>query len=184
MSDFTMDILWFLTLPIFCYINLIRAGGVQLINKLPIRPLIWASLLVGIVTFPFMSWELSLATALGFLIWGLPGHGLWFDLGRANNEEGELNDPRWNGPYVKVIWAISFKNDHIALFLRHLIGVAPYLAFLSVWLSTAFPVALSIPFALLVVLIFELGYRTGLTKYREQAVGGLWWVLITLGVFL
>ncbi|MES0880499.1 hypothetical protein [Roseibium sp. SCP14] len=121
-------------------------------------------------------------TGIGFLIWGAPGWGLWFDL--HEDDAKQKDDPRRDTAFVKFIDAISFGSDHVAMFWRHGLFVAPYLAVVA-WAYAAPVVTLFAPvFAVLGVLAYALKKLSGLgNRHSEFAIGAFWWALV-LAVFL
>jgi len=176
---FSILLFWLPALPILMVFNRIRGGGMSsLTDRLPGRALYYVGAIVGGLTAALLHPLLGAFVTLGFLIWGAPGWGLWFDLHRHDHDK--VNDPRRNDLFVRIMDAVSFGSDHVALFLRLSVFLLPmlmgwtYATAASYWLLTA-----AIPFGLLGVGAYELRFRTSWgNTLSEMLVGALWWALI------
>ncbi len=170
---------WLATLPVFMVFNRIRGGGMSsLTDQLPGRALYYVSAIFGALTAVILDPVLGLVVGLGFLIWGAPGWGLWFDLHR--HDDLQIDDRRRNSLFVKVMSFVSFGSDHLALFLRLGLFVLPTL---GVWCvlsgSGLWLLAAAVPFAALGVGAYELRFRTSFgNTLSELIIGGLWWALV------
>jgi len=180
-----MSLWWIVFLPVMVFANKARGGGCQWINNLPGRQLWWSCLIVGVSVssaYGFLGGHntpAGIVTALGFLAWGTMGWGLWYDLHRL--DVSYENDPRWKDPWVKAIWAISFKSDYLALFWRHFLFILPYMAFCYWFLDkeSFWFFAMSVNFAIAIVISYEIGWHTRLTTgLGEYLTGAVWWFLI------
>ncbi|WP_421983340.1 hypothetical protein [Roseibium sp.] len=170
---------WLPALPVLMVLNRIRGGGMSsLTDRLPGRALYYVSMIIGGLTASILDPVLGAIVALGFLIWGAPGWGLWFDLG--HEDAMQAGDPRNDDLFVKVVEFIAFGSDHVAMFLRLGAFVAPvlaawqYLEGASPWICAA-----AAPFGLLGVGAYMLRYRTTWgNTLSELLIGLLWWALI------
>ncbi|MEM9635158.1 MAG: hypothetical protein AAGA50_27790 [Pseudomonadota bacterium] len=170
---------WLVALPVLMVFNRIRGGGMSsLTDRLPGRALYYVAAVVGGLTGSLLSPELGLVVFVGFLFWGAPGWGLWFDLHRDDDQQ--RNDPRRNDLFVKVIDALSFGSDHAAMFIRLGAFVLPMLATWSAWSGASPWLGLAaVPFGLLGVGAYELRWRTTRgNTLSELLIGALWWALI------
>jgi len=173
---------WLATAPVFIVFNRIRGGGMStLTDYLPSRALFWVAGVLGGLTTAVFGWQLGVAVALGFSVWGAPGWGLWFDLHR--NDAANAKDPRQSEWFVKTIQYISFTSDYVALFWRHFWLVLPFLGACAYLASSPLVLGLAVPFAFLVVAGYELGHQVSPTKaitIGELVTGFLWWTMILI----
>ncbi|CTQ53098.1 hypothetical protein LP7551_01619 [Roseibium album] len=170
---------WLAVLPVFMVFNRIRGGGMSsLTDRLPGRALFYVAVIYAALTAVILDPRLGLVILAGFVFWGAPGWGLWFDLHR--HDEQQRNDPRRNDLFVKVMDSVSFGFDHIAMFLRLGLFVLPTLLIWSAW-SGASPWLLfaAFPFGLLGVGAYALRWRsTWGNTLSEMLIGALWWAMI------
>ena len=170
---------WLAALPVFMFFNRIRGGGMSsLTDRLPGRALYYVSAILGALTAAVFDPVLGLVVGLGFLIWGAPGWGLWFDLHR--HDDFQIDDRRRSSVFVKVMTFVSFGSDYLALFLRLGLFVLPALGAWCV-LSGSSPwlLAAAVPFAALGVGAYELRFRTSFgNTLSEMLLGALWWALV------
>ncbi len=173
---------WLATLPVFLMFNRIRGGGMSgITDHLPGRALYYVGGTFGALSAVFFGPMFGLAVALGFIIWGAPGWGLWFDLHR--NDAADKDDPRRSDWFVRIVDLISFTSDHVALFWRHFWLVLPFLGASAYLAGSPLVMALSMPFSVLVVAGYEYGHRAAPSKaitIGELIAGALWWALILI----
>jgi hypothetical protein len=143
---------------------------------------LYASGLFGLLTgLVLWDWRAGIAAALCFLFWGAFSWGRWFDLGRLpddwNREEGEMSS------FDKVIEAVSFDNDHLALLARHAFGILPAALLLGWWCGWEW-LAVIPAFAALVVGCYEIAWQVTKSKTIEVAevLTGLVWGGLLLAV--
>lgn len=166
-------------IPFFVLANIARAGGIQFINTLPSRQLYWASVLIGLLAYSMFSPFIGVVSMIGYLIWGVLGWGLWFDLHR--NDEDNAIDPRNDRFFESLVNKVSFGNDYVALFLRHAIFVIPFLSVMSLEMANYWPIFLSFPFGMISVFGYEMYHRTGGKWPLGEITGGiLWWCLVVM----
>ena len=144
---------------------------------LPGRALFYCGIMLGLASLLVAEPRIALAWGVAYLIWGGFAWGHWFDLGRLPDNYGR--EPPKGLERIIHEWAGG--NDHIALFLRHLIFALPALGLVSFGLWSWVPLALTVPFAALIVGGYELGWR--LTpkqpiRTAELLTGALWGALI------
>jgi len=125
---------------------------------LPGRPLFYVAPVYAALSNAVLpsAWAAA-AFGLAYLIWGTPGWGRWFDLGRMPkdfNREGI--EP---SPLEVFINMISFGSDHVALFFRHFLMIVPGLLILGYSLNQVNLVAISVLFGAWVVLSYEIGWQ-------------------------
>jgi hypothetical protein len=170
---------WLPALPVLMVLNRVRGGGMSsLTDRLPGRALYYVAVIIGGLTASILDPVLGAIVALGFLIWGAPGWGLWFDLHR--DDQAQRYDHRRDDLFVQLVDLVSFGSDHIALFLRMSVFVLPTLAGWTYWTAgSGVALLLALPFGALSVLAYELRWRTSWgNMLSELLVGAIWWVLI------
>ncbi len=112
---------------------------------------------------------------LVYFVWSLFPWGRWQDLGRL--PEGFGREGIEPDAFEKIINALSFGSDHVALLLRHSLAL-PVAYFLWPW---------GLLFPPLAVLSYELGWRVtpkAPILTAELLTGALWGVMIYLGCAL
>lgn len=160
-------------------INRMRGDDTWKPAWLPGRALFYASGAVALLAL--LAWPpvIALVWGLTYLVWGFPAWGRWFDLGRLPD-----GFARWDvkpDPFERIINAISFGNDHAALFGRHLLMILPGLALLGFLLGVGWLPTLAVPFALAALLSYEAGWLyTPKSPIRtaELLTGGVWGLMI------
>jgi len=170
---------WLAALPVLMVFNRIRGGGMSsFTDRLPGRALYYVAAVFGALTSAILDPLLGAFVALGILFWGAAGWGLWFDLHRHDHHQVE--DPRRDDLFVRIMDAVSFKSDHVALFLRLSLFLLPLLLAWSYGTGTTYWLALAaLPFGLLGVGAYELRWRTSWgNTLSEMLIGALWWGLI------
>jgi len=103
-------------------------GGVAVLNRaagsdlyglsLPGKPLLYVTPLIvalGLLCWP---WPVALAWGAAYAFWRVWEHGRWIDL--ANDPTDPHRDGMDMTWFERAITAVSFGNDYVALFWRHL----------------------------------------------------------------
>lgn len=163
---------------IVAVLNRARGDARWMPSWLPGRALFYVSAAVGIASLLVTEPRIALAWSIAYLMWGAPAWGRWFDLERLPDgwaRAGE--DPN---TYEQWIIDLSGGNDHIAMFLRHLM-IVPGLLLVSFGLWNLWPLAFALPFAALALGCYELGWRLtpkAPIRTAELFSGALWGVLI------
>jgi hypothetical protein len=121
---------------------------------------------------------LGAVVALGFLIWGAPGWGLWFDRHRDN--DAQHHDPRCDDLFVQLVELAAFGSDYLALFFRLVFFAFPAVTAWVVLADASALLALApFVFGLLGVGAHELRWRTPWgNTLSELLIGALWWALV------
>ncbi len=167
-----------LAIPALAALNHIRGGWLwQYTKPLRLRPLyIVSAILVPIAWLISQSWIWAGLFGLAYLIWGVGPWGRWYDLGRL--PDGFAREGIKPSIYEKIIGFSG--NDHVSLFLRHLmvtIGVLP----LCLWSGNWVIVFLSVILAAAIVACYEIAWRVekiAPISVAEVLSGAAW------GVFL
>ncbi len=170
---------WLAALPVFMVFNRIRGGGMSsLTDRLPGRALYYVSGIFGALTAVILDPLLGAVVALGFLIWGAPGWGLWFDLHR--DDDAQRYDPRRDDLFVQVVELVAFGSDYLALFFRLAFFAFPAVIAWVVLADAPLLLALApLVFGLLGVGAYEVRWRTTWgNTLSEILIGALWWALV------
>jgi hypothetical protein len=155
---------WLAVLPVFMVFNRIRGGGMSsLTDRLPGRAVFYVAVIYAALTAVILDPKLGLLVLAGFIVWGAPGWGLWFDLHR--HDDRQRNDPRRNDLFVKVMDAVSFGFDHVAMFIRLGLFVVPMLLAWSIWSGFSLPWFRSV-YSVLVPTLSD-GVRPGAIRFLK-----------------
>lgn len=147
-------------------------------RKLPGRALYPATVGIGLVAALVQPWQVAIGMALAFIVWRSPAWGLLISLGRQSGASSR--PPHW---FEALLLRATGGNVHIALFMRHLIMIAPGLALVSFVAHS--PVYMFAPvFAALATLAYKIAWRLtpqAPIRNAEIAIGVMWGAMI-LGV--
>jgi hypothetical protein len=106
------------------------------------------------------------AFVLAFYLWQLGPWGHWIGLGRF--------DPvRPRDQVERIIELAAAGSPHVALFMRHFFWIAPVLWIIAAATHNGFMGALALPFALVAVGSYELGWRLVPNPKPEPDLPGL-----------
>jgi hypothetical protein len=143
---------------------------------LPGRALFYVAPLVGLIATAVNGWALGLVFGAGYLLWGVPAWGRWYDLGRMEAPQDRPD------PFERGIEAISFGRDHVALFWRHMFGVAPMTCGLAYLTGDLSALLLAPLFASATVVAYDLAWclwPRSPVIYAEYMNGAMWGFMIT-----
>lgn len=174
-----LDFSWFAALLPLMVFNRIRGGGMSsMTDRLPGRALYYVGAIVGSLTAALLDPLLGLIVGIGFIFWGAPGWGLWFDLHR--HDEEQKHDRRHEDLFVRVMNAVSFGSDHVAMFLRLSLFLLPMLAAWCYLTDTSYWLLMTAAlFGALGVGCYALRWRsTWGNTLSEMLIGLQWWGLI------
>lgn len=144
---------------------------------LPGRALFYAAGAVGLVSLLVAPPLLAIAWALTYLVWGLPPWGRWYDLGRLPDDFGRHSPPNL---FERWVAELAAGVDHTALFLRHF-AIVPGLLLVASLVEAWWLPLIGIPFAVVVVLAYETGWRLWPKQpilLAELLTGAIWGALI------
>lgn len=150
---------------------------------LPGRNIYFVAPMVGVLRYgQTLEILTSVAFGVGYLLWGSAPWGRWYDLGRLPVEHGREHIAP--NAYEKIVQAISFGSDHLALLVRHFSGLLPLFLFLGLRAhALELWVAYTLLAAILIVTAYELAWRIRPSKpiiIAELQVGFLWGFLILI----
>ena len=154
-------------------LNRVRGGGFGA-ERLPGHPRYYVAPAVALVAMMLLPWEQAAAFGTGYLVWSVVPWGWLMCLGR-------YEPPREISAIESVLLDLSGGNIWIALFLRHAIFVLPGLIAVALLGGREWLVVLALPFGLLAVAAYELGWRLrprAPIELAEILTGGLWAALL------
>lgn len=111
-----------LTIGAAAVINRFRGGGFWA-DKLPGRPLLYVAPIMGaleLTTVGGTKWS-ALIVALGYLVWGLPAWGQWYDF-------NHIDDYRPPARWEEWVNRITSDNDGLAFFVRQALVLPCFIA--------------------------------------------------------
>lgn len=148
---------------------------------LPGRSLYYVAIAIGAWSLWFLPWQAAILFGLAYLVWGVMAWGRWFDLGRL--PDGFSREDIGLDVYEKMIEAVVGGNDHAAFFLRQLM-VLPGLASLSWWFNAWHLTILAVPFAAVVLCLYEFAWRDKPEAAVPMAewMTGVTWALLLIAV--
>ena len=164
-----------------------RAAGSNLYHlkdkwSLSGKAVLWTLPFFFAVSYLWLGWQIALAWTLSCWFWRTPAWGYWIDLGSMPDDfNREDEEPAW---YEAIINRISFNNDYLALFWRHMF-VLPGLLLVSYVNADWFYVLLSPLIAVAFLGCYALAKKTLYPKYNyiwlaELLCGVIWGNLILL----
>jgi hypothetical protein len=125
------------------------------------------------------TWPIWLAFGVTYLVWRVNAWGRWYDLGRMPDGWNRIGvEP---SPFERIITAISCGSDHLAFFWRNALMLIPGFILIAWLIGMWSVVPFAFVFALLIVGVYELAWRTRPNNpiiYAELTTGLLWGLLI------
>lgn len=177
-----MIMLLILAVIVLCTIfNRLRGGGWEWLSKLhlPGRELYYVTPLIGLTAWIVWPWQTAIMWAASYLFWAVWAWGMIFDLNRLPDGYGRTSLVS-NDPVERACMACAFGSDYLAMFWRHLM-VLPGLVLIGWWTGHWWIPALAPAFAALVVLAYDIGWRTtpdSPIRTAELLTGALWGCLL------
>lgn len=169
-----------LTIGAAAVINRFRGGGFWA-DKVPGRPLFPAAVLMGLLeltTVGGTKWS-SLIVALGYLIWGLPGWGQWYDF-------QHLETYRLPQPWEERLFRLAGDSDGLAFFLRMSLVMPCFIA-LAILASSLVPLLVGVTLMAMITSAYAMAWFIndwGWTKQpimvAELLAGAAWGIAIQL----
>jgi hypothetical protein len=164
------------TLLVAAGLNRLRGHGIS-------GSRVYASIGMGILAgILFFDWPPALAVATAFLFWAAFSWGRWFDLERM--PDGWNRDPDELSTFDMLVEKVSFGSDHMALFVRHVVGILPLGVLLGYWCGWEWLAVIPV-FAALVVAAYEIAWQVSETWAIEiaEVLTGLVWGALLLAVY-
>ena len=174
-----------ITLAITSALNRVRGGGLGAAH-LPGHPRVYVAPVIGLLAGILNNgWLIGVVAGLGYFIWSLPPWGRWYTLGRMPRTIS--GQPDAFEIWVERISDGDDRNDHLALLIRHALGILPLIAVLVLITGRWWLAGWVIVFPVLAVAAYEACWRAAMrgklnvpTAIAEWIVGCIFGLILLI----